>query len=157
MPILATFDAYANAQGITAGVRQEWRRAIERLVAFVGHDDAARLSTQDIMRWRDQLLEEPSSRGGPRVAKTVRGKYISAIRAMLGWAVEEQKLRTNVAAAVVVRGPKKPKLRERDFTADEVRAILSAALEPVEGRLAPGHVLARRWIPWLCAYTGVRV
>lgn len=63
----------------------------------------------------------------------------------------------NVAASVVVRVPKKAKLRERDFTDAEAARILSATLTPPSGRMAGKYALARRWVPWLCAYTGARV
>lgn len=157
VPMLSTFDAYAAAQGITPGVREEWRRYIERLIEFLGHDDAARLTVGNVMDWRAKLLSEPSRKGTLRDPVTVRGKYITSLRAMLAWAVEERMLPVNVAANIVVRVPKKAKLRERDFTAEEARAILAATLEPPSPRLSAGYALARRWIPWLCAYTGGRV
>jgi integrase len=157
VPLIATFDAYAAAQGLTPGVRDEWRRYVERLIDFLGHDDAALLTTEHLRTWRDQLLQEPSRKGGQRSPVTVRDKYITSVRAMLAWAVEEGQLPLNVAADVTVRVPRTAKLRERDFTSEEALAILTASLEPVAGRLSPGYARARRWIPWLCAYTGGRV
>ena len=47
--------------------------------------------------------------------------------------------------------------RQRGFTGAEVRTILSATLEPAPTSLLKHHTAARRWIPWLCAYTGARV
>jgi integrase len=155
--MLATFDAYAAAQRMTPGVRSEWRRNVERLIAFLGHDDAALLTTEQLRTWRDHLLQEPSRKGGLRSPVTVRDKYITSVKAMLAWAVQEGKLATNVAAEVTVRVPKKAKLRERDFTPDEARAILEASLKPASPRLSPGYARALRWVPWLCAYTGGRV
>ena len=61
------------------------------------------------------------------------------------------------AETTAVRVPKAVKLRERDFTAAEAKAILTHSLEPATGKLSPEHQFARRWIPWLCAYTGARV
>jgi integrase len=71
--------------------------------------------------------------------------------------VEARRLPTKVAADVTVRVPKKAKLRDRDFTPNEASMILSASLIPAGGKVAAEYVLARRWIPWLCAYTGARV
>ena len=155
--LLETFDGYATAKQMTPGVRLDWRRMVSQLVDFLGHDDAARLTTEDLMRWRDQLLAEPTQGGKRRDPVTVKSKYIASVKAMLGWAVQERKLPVNVAVAVVVHVPKKAKLRERDFTNEEATAILRAALVPASALMAPGHALARRWIPWLCAYTGARV
>jgi integrase len=154
VPLLATFEAYAAVQGISPGVRDEGRSSIKRLIEFVGHDDAAKLTTAGLMEW---LLSEPIRKGTLREPRTVRSKYLGPVRAMLTWAVEEKLLPSNAATGIVVRVPKKVKLRERDFTAEEARAILTATLKPPPKRLSAGHALARRWIPWLCAYTGARV
>jgi integrase len=156
VPLLATFDAYAEAalKPLTA---QDWRRCIVHLTAFLGHDDATKLTTDDLMRWRDQLLREPTKRGDLRGAGTVRGKYLGSVKAMLNWAVDERKLATNVALSVKVRETKKAKLRNRDFSDAEAQRILAATVEPVRSNVAPEYARARRWIPWLCAYTGARV
>ncbi len=151
------YEGYAAAQGLTPGVRDEWRRYIELLVEYLGHEDASRLTTAELIDWRDKLLREPTRKGTPRNPTTVRDKYITSVRACLTWAVEERLLPTNPAASVVVRVPKKAKLRDPDFTTTEAKAILTAALIPASPRMAASHVRARRWIPWLCAYTGARV
>jgi integrase len=157
VPIMPTFEAYAAEAGMTAGVRSEWRKYFERLVAFLGHDDAAQLRADDVIRWKDQLLAEPTRAGGKRSPVTVNDKYLTSLKAMLGWAVDQRKLPDNVAKGIRARVPKQAKLRDRDFTADEARRILAASLEPASPRMAEGHRRARRWIPWLCAYTGARV
>ena len=156
-PLLPMFDAYAAAQEMTPGVRVEWRRYIEKLIAFLGHDDAALLTAERVRAWRDHLLSETAKGSKKRQPVTVRDKYISSLRATLSWAVQEGQLATNVATAVTVRVPKKVKLRERDLTKVEITAILRATLLPSSPRLSPGYALAKRWIPWLQAYTGGRV
>lgn len=157
VPLLETFDAYAASQGLTPGVRDEWRRYVARLVDWLGHDDAARLTSSELRTWRDELLAENTRKGTLRDPVTVRDKYITSVRATLNWAVEEQLLADNPARGVTVRIPKKPKRRERSFTAEEAHAILSATLREPPARLSAAHARARRWIPWLCAYTGARV
>lgn len=155
--MLKTFDTYAAAQGMSAQVRDEWRGYIKKLKAFVGHDDLRALTADDLRRWRDHLRDEPSRTGRPRTAHTIRSKYIASVRAMLKWAVEERLVPTNVATEVTVRVPKKTKLRDKDFTHEEAIAILAASLVPASKNMAAGHARARRWIPWLCAYSGGRV
>jgi len=156
VPLLQVFDAYAAAQGLKAGTATEWRARMQDLIAFLGHDDAARISEDDVQRWRDHLLSQIVRGGSKRDPRTVRSTYITALRTALQWAVEERKLPTNVAASIVVRVPKKAKLRERDFTIEETTGILRAALQPSPAR-SVHRAFARRWIPWLCAYTGARV
>ncbi|MGR6329037.1 recombinase XerD [Sphingomonas sp. XXL09] len=157
-PLLALYDAYAAAnEGMTAGVRVEWRSYIEKLIEFLGHDDAARLTSEDLRRWRDKLLSEPTKRGGLRRPVTVRDKYIGPVRSTLNFAVDEGRLAENVAIAVKVKQPKRVKLREASFKPHEAVAILRAALLPPPARMSLEHARARRWVPWLCAYTGARV
>jgi integrase len=157
VPLLEIFDAYAVETGIKPGTAKEWRAVVQRLIAFLGHDDAAAITVDDLHRWITDVLTKPGKRAAPPQPRTVRGTYLAAIRAMFVWAVEQRKLKRNVAVDIKVRVPRKAKLRQPDFTQGEARAILSAALVPVEGNLAVENVLARRWIPWLCAYTGARV
>nr|WP_244626932.1 tyrosine-type recombinase/integrase [Microvirga tunisiensis] len=66
-------------------------------------------------------------------------------------------MEANPAEKVKVTVPVKPKLRSKGFTDDEARKILSAALALPSRLTTPEHAAARRWVPWLCAYTGARV
>lgn len=153
VPMKETFEGYANAQRMTAGVRREWWRYIQHLIDYVRHDDASLLTAEVLRDWRDHLLNTPTRHGKPRKPVTVRDKYITPVRAMLSWAVQEAKLPMNVAGDVTVRVPKEAKLRDRDFTDAEAVTILQATLVPARQRLAPGYMRAQRWIPWLCAYS----
>ncbi len=157
VPILATFDDYAKRAELSPRVAQDWRRPIVHLVAFLGHDDATKITRKDLMDWRDALLDEPSKKGGKRKPRTVRDKYVGSVKAMLNWAVDEGRLSTNEAAKLVVKVPKAIKPRERAFTMTEATAILSRTLDPPPAKLSASHARARRWIPWLCAYSGARV
>ncbi|MGR6327990.1 DUF6538 domain-containing protein [Sphingomonas sp. XXL09] len=156
VPLIATFDAYAAEQGLKPATATEWRSILRALAAFVGHDDAARVTVQDVDRWRDFLLVEPGRGGKRRSPGTVKGKYLCALRATLSWAVEKRLIAENVALHVKVRVPRKQKSRDRDFTHDEAQIILKSSClsYPLCNQF---DRLARRWIPWLCAYTGARV
>ena len=151
VPLLDTFDGYAAAQGIKPGTATEWRARMQDLIAFLGHDDAARITEDDVQRWRDHLLSETVRSGRKRDPRTVRSTYISALRATLAWPWRNVKLPRNVAAAITVRVPKKAKFRERDFTPQEAKRILAATLTP-DPTISAERAFARRWIPWLCAY-----
>ncbi|MDG5489215.1 hypothetical protein NYR55_11380 [Sphingomonas sp. BGYR3] len=157
VPLLASFDSYAAEQGMKPGTRYEWRRSLAALVDFLGHDDAARITVDDLDRWVAALLAETTKRGQPRSPRTVRNNYVSPLRASLNWLIEKRKLTENVAAQITIRVPRKAMLRERDFTPAEAKAILSATLKRPARSVAAKTLLARRWIPWLCAYTGARV
>lgn len=157
LPILEMFDAYAKEQRLAPTTVYEWRTNINALVTFLGHDDARRLCLDDLDRWRDTLLIGITKRGTIRTPTTVKDKYFAALRATLNWAVEKRKLTENLALQVVVRVPKKVKLRESNFTTVETLTILAATLRSSEEVISEYISLARRWVPWLCAYTGARV
>jgi hypothetical protein len=53
---------------------------------------------------------------------------------------------------VKVTVPKRKKLRERAFRPQEAQIILEAALAINDTRKP--YEAAKRWVPWLCAYTG---
>lgn len=156
VPMMATFDDYAKAQGMTPGVAKDWRAMVGKFVEFLGHDDAQRAQPADVLKWRDKLASEPSRSGKLRDPATVKN-HLTALRSMMQWARQEQRLTHNPVEGIVVRTPRKPKLREREFTPSEARRILTASLAPAPVALSEGYRLARRWIPWLCAYTGARV
>jgi Site-specific recombinase XerD len=157
VPLLSTFDAYAKARHLTPGVRDEWRRYVQHFIKYLTHDDASRITADKVREWRDHLLDTPTRQGRLRDPVTVRDKYLMALGTTLGWAVDEGKLSENVVRQVKIKKPKKVRLRDPGFTDAEALSILKATLVPVVGKLAPYYVRARRWIPWLCAYTGARV
>lgn len=156
--ITGIFEGYAAQDGSKAETIRQWRAIINHLVAFIGNDDAKALALADLVRWREHLLKEPIKGDKPRSAKTINDSYLTAANAVLSYGVNQLLIPANPATGLAkVRTPKAPKLRERDFTKAERKAILSAALVPALGKLSAQRKLARRWVPWLCAYTGARV
>lgn len=157
-PLMDQFDAYVAMRKPAPATVKRWRPVMEHLKGFLGHDDAARITRKNVIAWRDALLAEKDDKGEPvRSARTVRETYLASLIVVLGYASEGDRIKSNVAADVVVRVPKKVRLRDPDFTKEEARTILKASLEPQPDSLSPEHRLARRWVPWLCAYTGARV
>lgn len=145
-------DHFAN--GKPKKTADDFRQKINSLIAFVGHDDAIRLTGTDISDWCDHLRHEQKL-----AAKTVRDKYLAAVRVVFSTAVGKRKLFDNPAEGVKVSVPKALKTRPKGFTDEEAQAILSASLrDPSElGSLAESNKTAIRWVPWICAYTGARV
>ena len=45
----------------------------------------------------------------------------------------------------------------RGFSDEEAATILRATFVPSSDRTSPKFAAAKRWVPWLCAYTGARV
>lgn len=134
-----------------------WRRQMKHFIAFLGHGDAVRLTREDVEHWRDHLLATPMKDGGKRSARTINDTYLAGLRTVLNWAVEKKRLSANVAIGVSVRTRKAVKHRERSLTREEALTILRGTLATPSARLTAEHARARRWVPWICAYTGARV
>ena len=98
--LMETFEGYAAKPDMTPGVRDEWRRYVARLVEWLGHDDATRLTADDLLAWKNELLSETTRTGRLRDPVTVRDKYITSVKATLNWAVQER-----LAALPKAEGP----------------------------------------------------
>ncbi|KQO90866.1 integrase [Methylobacterium sp. Leaf90] len=120
----------------------EWTREITKFAAFLGHTDTARITADDVVRWKEALIAEGLS------AKTIGDGKLAAVRTVLQWGVDSRRLTANPAAAVRMATKRTGKER-RSFTDAEAATILAAALRETNPVL--------RWVPWLCAYSGARL
>lgn len=73
------------------------------------------------------------------------------------YAVQQEELPENVAKGITVRIKRQKKQREKGFTQDEATLILKATLASPPAKISVEMAGARRWVPWICAYTGARV
>ena len=156
--ITGMFEGYADQDGMKPTSIKQFRSIINHLVAFIRHDDAKAVGLPDLVRWRQHLGTEPIKGGKPRSAKTINDSYLAVTNAVFSYGVNQLLITANPAKELgKVRVPKVAKLRDKDFTNAERKIILQAALVPASGKLSAERVLAQRWVPWLCAYTGARV
>lgn len=155
--LLDLFDGYATERKPAPATVKAYRRQIEAFIAFMGHDDARKITSEDVVSWKQHLLTVPNAAGKVRTAKTVGETYLSALKTAFKWGLENVKLPTNPAELVRVRAPRAVKLRSKALSDSEAVTILRATLMPPPTRLSPERAFARRWVPWLCAYTGARV
>ncbi|MES2550632.1 MAG: DUF6538 domain-containing protein [Pseudomonadota bacterium] len=132
----------------------DFRQKVEALIKFLGHDDARKVTPEDIADWCDDLRHEKGVG-----ARTVSQKYLACVKLIFGVAVEKRKLKENPAKETKVRFSKPIKARPKGFADNEASAILTAALkDPHEfGRRSVENKRAIRWVPWICAFTGARV
>ncbi|MBL0114284.1 MAG: tyrosine-type recombinase/integrase [Sphingomonadales bacterium] len=156
--ITGLYERYAIVPGLRPETIKQFRSIILKFVGWLGHDKALAVKPADIVRWRNHLQASLSDRGKPYSPKTINDSYLAAVSLTFAYGLDQLVIPSNPAAGVAkVRAEKKVKLREKDFTHAERQIILTAALAPQPERLSPEHALARRWVPWLCAYTGARV
>jgi integrase len=151
LPLEEWFAAYAKASELAASTRKRWRPALETLAVYIGHDNLARVTPDNVADWVADL-----ARGGRR-SVTIRDVYLASAKALFGWLKGTRKVAANPCEGVRVKVVGKPVLRDRSFTDAEASTILAAALVPHGGRLSAEHAAARRRVPWLCAYSGARV
>jgi hypothetical protein len=120
-----------------------WRRVMKELSDFVGHDDARRVSADDLVSWKADLLAKG------RAAKTIRDSKLAPVRAIFQWAVDNRKLDANPAARINIDLKSRSSEKRRGYTDEEAKIILRAARAANEAH--------KRWVPWVCAYTGARI
>jgi integrase len=128
--------------------------AIDRFIAFVGHDDARRVTPEDVLKFRRHRLGEVSP-------KTVRDGDLAGLKSIFSWAIQEGVLPgANPVAGIKVVVPAKEVTRAdgQGFSDEEALAILSMAFRYTRGVTEKAKTAAaKRWVPWLMAYSGARV
>lgn len=92
---------------------KRWSPVVDRLIAHLGHDDAATIARADIVAWKDALLDAGMSN------VTVRDVYVAAVKAMLQFAVDQGRLTQNPAKEVKVRVRKALEERDKAFDGRE--------------------------------------
>lgn len=156
----------AKAGGRKASTYESYRNTVKRFTAFLGYDDAARVTADDVLRFKDARLKEVMPNGKTVSAQTVNASDLAGLKTVFGWAVVNRKVTTNPAQGITVKVGKKQRLRSKGFTDAEALAILKAASGVVIPPWRPGsksqpaglyQARAERWVPWLCCYTGARV
>jgi integrase len=120
-----------------------YKSIIDALKAFLGFDDALRLTADDLIAWKNHLIGQELS------GKTIRDAKLAPVRAMLQWAVDNRLLVDNVAERITINVKVAQTKRKRSYTDDEAKVVLAAA------RKAKDPV--RRWVPFLAAYSGARI
>lgn len=145
-----TWDAviadWAKAHETSKGspkIRKEW---CARLLAFARHCGVAPAEVTDahVRGWRDKRLAAGLS------PVTVGNSDIACIRVVFARAIREKALAgPNPAESVIVDNMNRAARKMKGFSNDEAAAILASAKLQKEPW--------KRWVPWLCAFTGSRV
>ncbi len=156
----------AQAAGRKASTYESYRNTMRRFTGHLGHDDAGRVTKADVLAFKDARLKEVIKPGRTVSAQTVNGSDLAGLKTVFAWAVGNQRMNENPAAGITIKVGKKRRLRSKGFTDEEASAILRAASATIvpPWRNSAKHqasgiyqARARRWVPWLCCYTGARV
>lgn len=142
----------AKPGGLAISTYDAYERSARQFVAFLGHDDASAVSQEDVIRYKEHRLA-----AGVK-PKTVKDSDLSGLRRIFRWGVKNRRIATNPVQDVDVVIPRRTLTRLKGFTDEEAWTLLRHALKH---RRAPNEgekiAAAKRWVPWLCAYTGARV
>lgn len=149
--IIGLYERYALSGAANPKTVAKWRSRVASFVEHLGHDDVTRVSRGDLHRWTEALIAKGLAK------KTVADGYLPPVKVVLGLAYDDEVIPINPSSRLRVRGPDAIEVRDRDLTDEEADIILRGSLQPQSDRLGEEHALARRWVPWLCAYTGARV
>lgn len=161
LDLVKAFEEYVTKGGLKGGkdgpTAKRWRPKIRDFCKWLGHRDLARMTNEDGYRWADHLVEQGYNR------KSVRLVWIASLSATAGFMVERRKPGAhNPFRGIVVRDAVDPNAeakppRQKGFTQAEAKKILTATLATPSSMISPEKRAARRWLPWLCAYSGARV
>ncbi|KAA5602826.1 hypothetical protein [Blastochloris sulfoviridis] len=147
----AWFDA-AIARGVRQRGAKRFRSVVLQFKDDIGHDDLRRVTPAVVQRWGN----DRSAAG--KDSKTINDTDFAALRAVFAWGKRAGWLDTNPAEGARIEGRGKTRVRERHFSDAEAAALLRSALATTGTRREdPKTTAAKRWVPWLCAYSGARV
>lgn len=156
--ILELYEQWAAIPGRHPKTVADWRRRVEHLVQFLGTEDVQAIAHDDLVRWRNFLRDEYTHRGKRLSAKTINGSFLGSVSALLAWAKGDGIIPKNPMREVAkVKLPKKPRTRSPGFTSEEALMILRGCLVPPTSGEKEDLRNAKRWCPWLMAYSGARI
>jgi site-specific recombinase XerD len=158
LDILQAFEEYVENGALKGGkdgpTAKRWRPKIAAFSKWLKHRDLAQMTTADGYKWADYLKAEGYAE------KSIRDVWIASLSATAGFMVERRQLNQNPFLQIRVRNSVATNTRpprKKGFTKKEAEAILTATLERHSHLISEEMAAARRWVPWLCAYSGARV
>ncbi len=121
----------AKAGGMSLSTYESYRNTARKLGGFLKHDDAGRVSAEDVIRFKDRRIADGVS------PWAVKAKDIAGLRMVLAWGVANRKLASNPAEGVKVTASKRAMKKLRGFTDEEARNLLTSG-----DALCPGSARA---------------
>jgi integrase len=142
------FEMWVDAKKPAEATVDRWRGVFVALQKHFEGRTAGSITTEEAQAWAESLVTPKRSAG------VVQDIWCNAARTVFKWAVDTKKLSANPFQDVKIAVPRKVRSREKVFRSEEIRLILKASRKFTETEQA--FDAARRWVPWICAYTGAR-
>ena len=144
------FESYVAERKPAKSTVNRWRAVFRDLEAKFTGLDGQLLTAEAAQAWADKLVTPERS------PVTVRDIWVSAASTVYAWAKLKRRASDNPFSEVHVTVPPKISKRENPaFTPAEAKTILRAS-HGITNTATP-FAAAKRWVPWLCAYSGARV
>jgi hypothetical protein len=151
LTLSALLEHKARAQGMKALTVSKYRSSLADFAQLTKHEDARRVTREDVRKWRDDLQRRGLT------PKTINDAYLAALKATLRHGVKEFDLPTNVASEIRDERAAPAPHGSKDYSLDDAKAILAATFKGSAKAVSVPHQRALFWVPWICAYTGLRV
>jgi integrase len=135
-------EGWAAERNANERTKYGWERILKNLAKHLGHENATRISRDDVLSWKDAMIQEGLK------ASTVKNK-LTVASTLFGWALENRRIAENPAKSIRLYARKERTKARMPYTSEDARLVLSSA------RLE--RKAERRWVPWLLAFTGARL
>lgn len=147
---VAIFDLMARERQFAPATVKRHRPIIEAVAKE--HPDIRTINSDWCVSWKNQLI------AAGLTPSTVQYAYLAALRNLMGFAVSNRYVLTNPLTGLGVKVKATKRNRpERGFTDAEARIVLRATTGSFGDLLPADQKRARRWLPWICNYTGARI
>lgn len=136
--ILEDWWREGKAAGLKPSTYESYSGTVANFVRFLGHDDAVRVSPEDVIAFKDNRLSTINPKNGKAISpRTIKHNDLAALNTIFNWAVTNRRLSSNPAAGVTIKVGKQRRTRSPGFDDGEAVALLKAADELRQGRDIP--------------------
>lgn len=144
------FEAWVKERQPAQQTIGRWRGVFLNMNEFMKGKDVALITDDDAMEWKDSLINSGTISG-----QTINAVYLGSAKNIFKWIKGQKKISHNPFEGIRVAA-KKITNSKTEFSDEDIKLILTAAMKPQSKRRAVHLSHAIRWVPWLCAYTGSR-
>jgi integrase len=139
--------------GYATATCKRWRPILESLIESAKKSNIRTITEYDVEAWVDGVLA-----AGDVSRRSFVRNNLTAVKTFFGKLKAKKKIAVNPTVDVKIHLSKGDKGRDmRGFRNEEAFKILEASFAEAPAKLSKHYAHARRWVPWLCAYTGARV
>ncbi|RMJ05421.1 site-specific tyrosine recombinase XerD [Marinobacter litoralis] len=158
--VLELFEEYAKNSELAPRTIDSWRTYLTRANSFFKSKTAGDIKKQDVRAFAEALQQGDKSAtptGKALSVKSINDNYLASLSAVYKWAIERDRLTFDPTKGVRLKERGRTTLPIIQYTREEVATILTATRVKPESRVKPETANVRRWVPWLCAFTGARI